>query len=131
MNFEVFRDYRRIAEFLGVGVVGLLVENGVLYFMIEFFDIGLVWSKVLALEAAIIVVFYMNDRFTFSQFQKKAYALLRTNLVRGGGTLISFAGLLLGVEFLSLHYLVANSGGVLFGSVFNYYFERVITWDAI
>lgn len=130
MNLEVFTDYRKIAEFLSAGVVGLVVENGVLFGLVDLASVNLYFSKLVALEAAIVTVFYINDRIAFKEFEKKAYALLRTNAVRAGGTLISFLGLYIGVEF-GLHYLVANTVGVGVGSMFNYYFERLTTWDSI
>ena len=130
MKLEVFHDYDKLAGFLLAGVVGLGVENGVLFLMIDYLGYGLLISKALAIEAAIITVFFINDHFAFQEFQKKAYAILRTNLVRSGGTLLSFLGLYIGVE-IGLHYMIANTAGVIVGSFFNYYFERVITWDSV
>ena len=130
MKLEVFKDYKKIFAFLAAGAVGLGVENLVLYIGVDIFEIGLYLSKFLALEAAIITVFYLNDYFAFQEFDKKAYALIRTNFVRAGGTIISFLGLYAGVS-LGQHYLVANTFGVVVASIFNYYFERIITWDSV
>ncbi|EHK01254.1 putative membrane protein [Candidatus Haloredivivus sp. G17] len=91
--------------------------------MFDYGSVNLYISKLVALEAAIATVFFINDHFAFSEFGKKAFAILRTNLVRAGGTLISFSGLYIGVE-LGLHYMIANTIGVGLGSMFNYYFER-------
>ncbi|EHK02152.1 putative membrane protein [Candidatus Haloredivivus sp. G17] len=92
--------------------------------MFDYGSVNLYISKLVALEAAIATVFFINDHFAFSEFDKKAFAILRTNLVRAGGTLISFSGLYIGVE-LGLHYMIANTIGVGLGSMFNYYFERL------
>lgn len=130
MNLEVFKDYMSLTKFLLAGVVGLVVENGVLFLLFDYGTVNLYVSKLIALEAAIITVFYINDHFAFEQYDKKAYAIIRTNIVRAGGTLISFAGLYIGVE-LGLHYMIANTLGVGVGSMFNYYFERLKTWNSI
>lgn len=130
MKLEVFKDYMSLTKFLLAGVVGLVVENGVLFLMFDYGSVNLFISKLVALEAAIVTVFFINDNFAFSEFDKKAFAILRTNLVRAGGTLISFSGLYVGVE-LGLHYMIANTIGVGLGSMFNYYFERLKTWNSI
>ena len=130
MKLEVFKDYRKILAFLMAGAVGLGVENLFLYIGVDLLNVGLYISKLIALEAAIITVFYLNDYFAFNEFDKKAYAILRTNLVRAGGTMISFLGLYAGVS-MGQHYLVANTLGVILASIFNYYFERIITWDSV
>jgi dolichol-phosphate mannosyltransferase len=130
MKLEVFKDYMSLTKFLLAGVVGLVVENGVLFLMFDYGSVNLYISKLVALEAAIVTVFFINDNFAFSEFDKKAFAILRTNLVRAGGTLISFSGLYIGVE-LGLHYMIANTIGVGLGSMFNYYFERLKTWNSI
>lgn len=130
MKLEVFKDYMSLTKFLLAGVIGLVVENGVLFLMFDYGSVNLFISKLVALEAAIVTVFFINDNFAFSEFDKKAFAILRTNLVRAGGTLISFSGLYVGVE-LGLHYMIANTIGVGLGSMFNYYFERLKTWNSI
>jgi len=127
INFGYFTDYRKVSAFLLAGVVGLGVETIVLV-LLKQLGIGLYLSKLAALEAAILIVFLINDNYAFDDLEKKTYALIRTNLVRSGGTLLSFLGLYLGVRF-NLHYLLANTIGVVMGSVFNYYFERVMTWE--
>ena len=130
MKLEVFKDYMSLTKFLLAGVIGLVVENGVLFLMFDYGSVNLFISKLVALEAAIVTVFFINDNFAFSEFDKKAFAILRTNLVRAGGTLISFSGLYIGVE-LGFHYMIANTIGVGLGSMFNYYFERLKTWNSI
>ncbi len=130
MNWEVFRDYESLTKFLIAGVAGLGVETGVLFLMFDLGSLNLYLSKFVALEAAIVTVFYLNDHYAFEKYDKKAYAILRTNVVRAGGTILSFTGLYVGVE-LGMHYLIANAIGVVVGSMFNYYFERIITWDSV
>jgi putative flippase GtrA len=130
MNLHVFRDYSTLIKFLSAGFGGLIVENSALFLLHGLLSVNLYFSKFIALEAAIVTVFFLNDRFAFKEFEKKAYALLRTNIVRAGGTLISFLGLYIGVE-IGFHYLIANTGGVAVGSMFNYYFERITTWDSV
>ena len=130
MNWEVFRDYESLIKFLIAGIAGLGVETGLLFLMFDLGSLNLYLSKFVALEAAIVTVFYLNDHYAFEKYDKKAYAILRTNVVRAGGTALSFTGLYVGVE-LGMHYLIANALGVGVGSMFNYYFERIITWDSV
>gem|GEM_PF-6585638 len=112
-----------------VGAAGFFLETLVLYVFYGVLEYNLFISKAIAVESAIILVFYLNDGFTFRKFKTKTYALLRTNIVRSGGILLSFIGLYLGVS-LGLHYLISNLLGVLLATGFNYYFERTVTWDA-
>jgi len=127
VKLDYFKDYKKITAFLVAGVLGLAVETGVLVILKEQ-GVNLYLSKLVAIEAAIIAVFLINDNFAFRGLEKKTYALLRTNLVRSGGTILSFLGLYIGVN-IGFHYVSANAFGVIIGSVFNYYFERVLTWN--
>jgi putative flippase GtrA len=54
MKLEVFKDYMSLTKFLLAGVVGLVVENGVLFLMFDYGSVNLYISKLVALEAAII-----------------------------------------------------------------------------
>jgi len=129
MSWQYFKEYDKITAFLIAGVLGLAVETVVLVGLTEQ-GLNLYFSKLVAIEAAIISVFFVNDRFAFKTLEKKAYALIRTNIVRTGGTVLSFAGLFIGID-LGFHYVLANAFGVLIGSGFNYYFERVLTWESV
>jgi len=130
LNLHVFRDYESIVKFLIVGAAGFVLETAVLFIFHGVMGVNLFISKALAVESAIIMVFYLNDGFTFKQFKSKTYALLRTNIVRSGGILLSFTGLYLGVS-MGIHYLLANILGVIMATGFNYYFERIVTWDSV
>lgn len=130
MNLHVFRDYESIVKFLIVGAAGFVLETAVLSIFHGVMGVNLFISKALAVESAIIMVFYLNDGFTFKQFKSKTHALLRTNIVRSGGILLSFTGLYLGVS-MGIHYLLANILGVIMATGFNYYFERIVTWDSV
>lgn len=130
MNLESLTDKKRIAKFLGAGAIGFAVENLLLYLLVEYTGLNLYIAKAVGLESAIITVFLINDSVAFSDLDKKAYAVLRTNAVRSAGTAVSFIGLFLGTS-AGLNYLVANALAVIAATGFNYVSDFAFTWKGL
>ncbi|MFP4038526.1 MAG: GtrA family protein [Candidatus Nanohaloarchaea archaeon] len=129
MNLDVFKDYRKIIMFGLVGGLGLFIDNAVLFLLVDILNINLYISKALSAEASIAVMFILNNSVTFREFEAQAYAFIRSNIVRIGGVIIAFIAIAFG-ELIGVNYLVSNTAGIAAGFVFNYYFERVLTWNS-
>lgn len=124
----------RFGQFASAGLVGTAIDNGVLVGLVEFADLSPVIAKVVAWEIAIMVIFAINEHWTFATFgstDPRAFLrrFLRSNAVRLAGLLVTlgvFAGLVYGA---GVWYLAANLVGISVGFVVNYTAESLYTWQ--
>ena len=136
------KSRRRLIQFAAVGGLGFLIDQSILIILVEFTsfavtlggaDITLEVAKLLAAETAIIVMFLVNDRWTFqawgsTDLESQARRLLKSNLVRVGGILVATVVLSILVRQFGLPLPVANAIGILCGFTVNYTFETLFTW---
>ncbi len=127
------RSGTRLGQFVSAGLVGMAVDNGVLVSLVEFAGLSPVVGKVIAWEAAIVVIFAINERWTFSTFasgdrEALARRFLRSNAVRLAGLLVTLAVLAGLVYGAGLWYPAANVVGIGVGFVVNYIAESLYTW---
>lgn len=123
----------RIWQFASVGILGFIVDQIVLAIAIELGGISVVVGKPISAEAAIIVMFVLNERWTFASWGKTGgrhlfSRFLKSNLVRVGGVLVAYVVLLLLHQRFGVHYLIANTIGIGMGFVVNYIAESLFTW---
>lgn len=131
----------RFGRFASVGVVGAICDNAVL---LAFATAGLTpeAAKFLGIETAVVVMFVLNERWTFAGSGRAGVApklrrLATSNVVRVGGIavqLVVFSAVYrrlhvdlsaLGVD---LWLLVASGAGICCGMVVNYVTESLLTW---
>jgi putative flippase GtrA len=131
----------RFGRFASVGVVGAICDNAVL---LAFATAGLTpeAAKFLGIETAVVVMFVLNERWTFAGSGRagvtpKLRRLATSNVVRVGGIavqLVVFSAVYrrlhvdlsaLGVD---LWLLVASGAGICCGMVVNYVTESLLTW---
>lgn len=141
-RFGVLISTIRFGQFVSVGVLGAACESVVLLVLLEVVGAGPVAAKLVGAETSIIVMFAVNERWTFAK-QGKAGALrlgrrfLTSNLVRAGGVLVGtavFLALLRWVDialvFLGIDFWppIANLIGIGVGLFVNYVAESLLTW---
>ena len=123
----------RVIQFAIVGIVGTIVDFGILFALVEFGDYHLEVAKILGGEAAILVMFVVNEYWTFSDLGKSGYRafcrrFITSNLVRTTGILVATGILSLLVRLFGLPYLLANVIGVGCGFFVNFFAESYFTW---
>lgn len=127
------RSRGRFVQFASAGVVGTTIDNLTLVALVELAETGPVLAKVFAWELAIVTIFVINERWTFSTHGEAgaralARRFLRSNLVRVGGLVVSMA-VLAGLVFsFGVWYLAANLIGIAVGFFVNYTLESLFTW---
>lgn len=123
----------RFGQFVSVGVVGFFVDNAVLALCVELFGLSLLAAKLVGAETAIVVMFVLNERWTFadaggSSPRELLRRFLTSNLVRVGGVGVATGVLLTLNGLFGVWYLLANVIGIGVGFVVNYTFESLVTW---
>lgn len=136
------RSRERLVQFALVGGLGFLVDQSVLIAIVEFtafavelagHDLTLEVAKLIAAETAIVVMFLVNDRWTFQSWGSTAVRsqlvrLAKSNLVRVGGIAVATVVLSILVRQFGMSVPVANAIGILCGFAVNYTFETLYTW---
>ena len=131
----------RFGQFVSVGVVGaafdLTVSTGLR-------ELGVYpeLAVFVGIEVAVVVMFLLNDKWTFAGQGVAGLAamlrrLLRSNLVRAGGILVQLGtfrllyrvpDIQLTLASVDAWFVVAKVGGIGAGMVVNYVAESVFTW---
>ena len=133
LRFRALLSTSRFTLFAGVGVVGATVDNVGLFLLVELTVLGPVVAKVLAWELAIVVIFAINERWTFSRYgdggvRALGRRFLRSNAVRFAGFLVTLAVLAVLVRRFDVWYVTANLLGIGIGFFVNYTCESLYTW---
>jgi putative flippase GtrA len=129
----------RFGKFVSVGVVGAAVDTTALFLLVQFGGFPAVWVNLVTIELAILVMFAINERWTFADHGRTGRLhrrLLRSHAVRATGTTVQLVVFTTLYEFvalsliagLDLWLLVAKGTGIGLGMVVNYVFESLFTW---
>jgi len=139
---EALRSRTRFGKFVSVGVIGAACDTAVLVFLVEVLGLLEEAAFLIGVETAILVMFLINDNWTFaSEGSSDRHSfpgrLVRSHAVRMGGivtqSIIFFV--IYRLLFVSLvvagvdgWLLVAKGAGIACGMVVNYTFESLFTW---
>lgn len=137
-------------RFLFVGAIGYLVNQLFLFLLYDtplglglpppgatfqtplFYirDVHLLIASVLAVEISIVSNFLWHRWWTFSERARQPMPLqfLRFNLGSLGGPAISLLMVNTLTPILDVHYLVANSLGILLGTTWNWVWASKVVW---
>jgi putative flippase GtrA len=133
----------RFGQFVSVGVVGALSDNTVLTVFHLALGVPELWAKAAGVETAIVVMFLVNEHWTFAgqgaagrrPFLKR---LGKSHLVRSGGVavqlsvywvLVSYLDVTLEVMGTDLWFLAASPIAIAVAMSVNYVFESLFTWQ--
>jgi putative flippase GtrA len=136
-------SWARFGKFASVGVFGAVCDTTTLLILVEVFGVLEEVATIVGIEVAIVVMFLLNEHWTFSEdnvggIRAKGRRLVRSHLVRAGGSTVQFLTFVLiyrllfvsvTVAGIELWLLVAKFTGVGLGMVVNYTFESLFTWQ--
>ena len=132
----------RFGKFVSVGAVGAVFDTTTLLLLTEVGNVSAAVANVFSIEVAIIVMFLINDNWTFAAEggdDRRSFGrrLLRSHVVRAGGSTVQY------VLFVAVFYtvtvelsyagvdlwLVAVKGGAIgCAMLVNFVFESLFTW---
>lgn len=143
-RFAVLFSSVRFGQFVSVGAIGAVGDNTVLALFTLGFGVPELWAKAAGIETAILLMFLLNDRWTFADVGASgsgsfASRLLKSHLVRSGGVTVQLLVYWFLTQYLTITLLVADtelwflaaspiSIGVAMSV--NYVFETLFTWQA-
>ena len=120
---------RRFQKFLLVGAVGLGVNQGVLFALVDQASLAVAMASPIAIFLSMIVTFILNERWTWhdrGQGRILHRALLYGS-INSGGLLINWLTLV-SLHQIGLDYLIANLIGAGIAAVWNFSLNHALTW---
>ena len=133
----------RFGRFASVGIVGAAVDVTVLLLLSEWLGVLPEIANVISIESAILVMFAINERWTFAEVGNNGLRpllsrMLRSHGVRLVGSLTQFAIFVVVLRYftmdltwggIDLWLLVAKGTGMALAVVVNYTAETLLTWQ--
>ncbi|WP_248516127.1 GtrA family protein [Salinarchaeum laminariae] len=125
--------FNRLWQFMAVGAVGTACDFAVLIGLVELFSTSPVVAKIVSAETAIVVMFVINERWTFASWGANDLVavfrrLLTSNVVRLGGLAVATVVLAVLTVQYDVSYVLANGAGIATGFIVNYTMENLFTW---
>lgn len=127
-------DVGYFSRFLSVGAIGAVFDNIILITAVELAGMEPLVAKVLSAELSIVLMFVINEQWTFSGqgdngFRELVERFATSNAVRLGGLFVGFSVLYVLHGLAGVWYLLANVVGLGVGFVVNYVAEGLFTWN--
>ncbi len=121
----------RIIKFMIVGASGILVNEGILYYLVEN-GLKIFYASPIAIEFSIISNHMLNHLWTFKMRKAKKIggylsSLIKYHISVALGAVINYIILIMFTS-LGFHYLISNILGIILGFVSNYLFSEHIVW---
>ena len=120
---------RRFQKFLLVGAIGLAVNQGALFALVDQAGLAVAMASPIAIFLSMIVTFSLNERWTWQDrgHGRILHRALLYGSINSGGLLINWLTLV-SLEQLGLNYLVANLVGAGIAAVWNFSLNHSLTW---
>ncbi len=128
--FRSSPEDRRFYVFCMVGGSGVIL-NQLIYVALVHMHVMLIMASVISAGIVLVSNFLLNDRFTWKDAAKaqKGARFLRFATVSVVGIGINELVLALLAYSLSVHYLLANLGGIAVATIWNYFANHYLTWN--
>lgn len=133
----------QFGQFVSVGAVGAVVDTAVLAAATLLFGVSELWGKAAGIEVAVILMFLLNERWTFTScggdgWRPVLARLGKSHLVRSGGVAVQLGvfwvltipyTLQITIGGLDVWFLLASLGSIGIATLINYVFEGLFTWE--
>ena len=126
-------ELARFFKFCAVGVSGVGVNMGLLWFLTEYAGFPYMLSATISIETSIITNFLLNNYFTFRGRNEPGTGpffqrWLKFNLVSLVGLGVNLGLLSLFTEIFGIYYLVSNIIAIIIVTMWNYLLNTWWTW---
>jgi putative flippase GtrA len=120
---------QRFQRFLLVGAIGLAVNQGALFALVDLVGVALILASPIAILISMAVTFTLNERWTWHD-RGRGRILHRALLygsINSGGLLINWL-ILVSLDRMGLNYLLANLVGAGIAAIWNFSLNHALTW---
>jgi len=128
-----WQEWKKIIKFGLVGLSGIVVNMGVLWYLTEFVGLFYLVSSLFAIELSILNNFVWNDLWTFKGTRQpwlssRWHRIISFHVVSAGGLVINMGVLYFLTSIVGVYYLTSNIIGIMVGFGWNFLLNRNITW---
>lgn len=128
-----WREWKKVFKFGIVGISGIAVNLGILYFLVEYAGFNEDLVSPFAIEISILNNFIWNDLWTFKTAESRKisnrwHRFIAFNIVSAGGAAINLGIFYALTKWFGIYYLAAQFIGILLGFVWNFMLNRRVTW---
>ena len=127
-----YAEFTRVAKFMVVGLTGIFINEGILFFLTEGFGVYFMLSSLIGIEASILSNYVLNDFWTFGDIPDKKFSwrsrIIRFHAVSFGGLFINVSTLYFLTTVFGIYYLLANLVGIFLAFAWNFLVNRRHTW---
>jgi len=141
-RFRALASGARLGQFISVGVSGATLETIIVFLLTGLITFPPLAAKAVGAEAAITLMFLINDRWTFAEEGGNEWSAVgrryvKSHTVRIGGLAVAFSVLYVLTSWTAIEVIVsgadlwptiANLAGIATGMTINYVAESLITW---
>jgi putative flippase GtrA len=131
VNMTTGTELCRFLKFCSVGLTGVVINMGLLWFFTDFARLCYLLSSVIAIEASILSNFLLNDNWTFVDINTHSSVItrfLKLNAVYSIGMVINLGLLLVLTEKFGAYYLISNLFGIACATMFNFFWAKRYVW---
>jgi len=131
-----WKEWKKIFKFGLVGVSGIVVNMGFLWYLTEYVGLYYLLSSLFAIELSILNNFIWNDIWTFkyggsNKLTSRWQRLITFHVISAGGLAINWGVLYLLTSVVGVYYLIANLIGILLAFSWNFMVNRRVTWQRV
>ena len=128
-----WREWKKLFKFGMVGISGILVNMGVLYYLKEYAGFYYLVASFFAIELSILNNFLWNDLWTFRSDQQhklssRWHRLVLFHVVSAVPIIINLGLLYLFTSGFNVYYMTSNLIGILAAFAWNFLVNRRVTW---
>ena len=128
INIEDIKKH--FPKFAVVGLSGMAVNQGMLFFTKEYIHIPVKFAGIIAIETSIITNFLLNNFWTWKESRDNTFLqrLLRYHSVTAVSGVVNYL-VLLSLTALGIYYILANLIGIGIGMLLNFVFNHIWTFQ--
>lgn len=124
-----WRQNEKLFKVMIIGGIGTVIQ--LIVFNLLRLSLGLSWAQNLAIEAAIVSNFVLNNIWTFKEKSWSLIRFVKFNILSLGSIVIQNVVLIAGVKILGQSFLIENGLvllGIILGLIWNYLMYTRVVW---
>ena len=133
----------QFGRFVSVGAIGAVADTLVLAAATLLIGLSELWGKAAGIEVAVVLMFLLNERWTFTGYGSTGLRSLlvrlgKSHLVRSGGVAVQLAvfwiltgpyAVQVSIRGFDIWFLLASLASIGIATLINYVCEGLFTWD--
>jgi len=122
--------FGQLARFGGAGSVSAVAHYGLLILLVQVFRVAPVLASAAGALLGAVVNYSLNYRYTFNSSKRHTEAMAKFAVIAAGGLILNTLSMLVAVDLLAFHYLLAQVGTTGLVFIWSFLGNRCWTFHA-